>query len=604
MASSHSGSARSNPADPVGVRDVWRRFARERKRAPAPTDEAFTIGLAATFTAEALLPYLGGHLLLAGSEAPDIAICPYNQVVQLCLDPSALLERERIDAIVILCRIEDLAAERLARALAGEETALAEIQEEIDQLLRALESLRGHFAGALIVSTLPYPSTAPFDRDELDQATTGAVLHGNLARRWADGLAAIERLTLLDLDGLLQLEGQVHAHDARGWYLYRQPYTGSFLSRIGQQLARIIRAQSGAAKKCIVVDCDNTLWGGTVGEDGLSGIGLGEDFPGRAFRDFQGHLLRLRDRGIFLAVASKNNAEDVFEVFDEHDAMLLTREHVAVFEVHWDSKVDSLRRIAAALNIGTEALVFIDDSPREIAEVKERLPEVTCLLVPEETAELPDLLRGCALFDLAEVTEDDRRRAERMRAEQVRQESRAGLTEEEFLRSLELKVAVSEAEPRHMARVTQLINKTNQFNLTTIRRTQSEVEALAAVPGNLILVMEVKDRFASYGLVGVAALSDQGNGRWWIDTLLMSCRVLGRKAETALISRVSEAVRRRGGATLVGEYRPTRKNVLVKDLFREHHFQQDSATGQWLLSISETRQPPDCVEVSLHLGEP
>ena len=569
-------------------KQLWRRFTTRSLNGIDANENPLKIGIAGSFTTDPLVPYLGGQLLRRGLTNPTLTVGPYNQIYQLCFDPQTLLGD--VDIIVILWRLEDLLKDNFDA-----------VQSEIDRLLDAIQTLRKKFDGMLIVATPPYPQIPAFDVHDLQQPSSGSIFYSSIVQRWTDGLNQVGGIQLLGLDTLLSQSGYEASQDIRKWYLYKQPYTEAFWARTGNQIARIIAAQSISAKKCIVLDCDNTLWGGIVGEDGVAGIEIGEDFPGSAFTDFQRYLLHLRSRGIFLAIASKNNAEDVDKVFEKHDAMVLQREHISVFQVHWNSKVESLQAIANILNIGVDSLVFIDDSPKEIDEVKQRLPEVSCFLVPEDTAYLPGLLRNSGLFDLSDVTEDDRNRADRMLVESERQLSSENLSEQEFLSSLELEVTVFEAEPTHIARIEQLINKTNQFNLTTIRRTQDEVKALSASPDARVFAIEVADRFGEYGLVGVAIVSPATHSEWNLDTLLMSCRVLGRGVETAMIARIADAARQCGCSALRGHYLATKKNRLVKDLFMDHSFSPDG--DDWIIDVDAVKKPPDYVSSTLRLAD-
>ncbi|MCB1590837.1 MAG: HAD-IIIC family phosphatase, partial [Alphaproteobacteria bacterium] len=351
-------------------------------------------------------------------------------------------------------------------------------------------------------------------------------------------------------------------------------------------------------------DADNTLWGGIIGEDGIGGIEIGNDFPGLAFRDFQKYAHYLQKQGVMLAIASKNNEEDVVEVLDRHDAMVLKREHFSAMEINWVSKVEGLKNIARKLNIGLDALVFVDDNRKEIGEVQERLPEVTCFLVPEELAEYPGLLRNCGLFDIGEVTKEDRERTKMMAQEAARKQDSEQVSEEEFRAALGLKVKVFEVQGQHLARTTQLINKTNQFNLTTIRRTQEEVKALCDSQDSLVLATEIEDRYGEYGLVGVAILKAGQKGSWDIDTLLMSCRVLGRGADTAFISQIVSASAQRGAKILRGRYLPTQKNRMVEDLYPRHGFEKAGEEGVWTISASaDAVAYPDYIESALTLSE-
>jgi FkbH-like protein len=258
-----------------------------------------------------------------------------------------------------------------------------------------------------------------------------------------------------------------------------------------------------------------------------------------------------------------------------------------------------MRRIAKKLNIGLDSLVFVDDSQKEIGEVQSRVPEVTCLLVPEDVSYLPDLLGGTDLFDFAEVTDEDRKRTEMMATEQVRQQLQETLSEADFKEAMGLKIDVFQAEKQHIARLAQLINKTNQFNLTTRRRTQDEVEALAEADNFLLLGMEIKDKYGDYGLVGATVLEKKG-AVCRIDTMLMSCRVLGRDAETVFIAKLAEAAKSLGCDTLLGDYISTPKNDMVRDLYAKHGFRQQ-ASGSWQAALKDIPGAPAHVKVTLTL---
>lgn len=586
-------------ADAPDPKTLWRNYRAEARKKPLPAD--IRVALAGSFTPDSLAPHIGGVLLQKGFTAPDFVIAPYNQIHQLCLDHHAVIGRDDMDVIIILWRIEDVMPAALGSALHGKDEAVDALLGEVRALARAVKKLKESFAGTVILSAPPYPSLPSFDARDPRQPYGGAALHRAVTEAWHRETAGLDAHAL-DLQALLANEGFAAAHDERKMYLYRQPYTEDFLAVLGRQTARLIAAGKMAAKKCIVLDADNTLWGGIVGEDGLSGIQLGDEFPGSAFRDFQNYLLHLRARGVLLAVASRNNPDDVYEVFDKHDAMVLKREHISVFEIGWDSKADSLRRIAGKLNIGTDALVFIDDTAKEIGEIQARLPEVTCLLAPEDPAGLPGLLRGSDLFDTLNVTAEDRSRAQMVIEEQRRQGDSARMSEEEFRAGLGLTVDVFAPEPQHMARIAQLINKTNQFNLTTIRRTQPEIEALAR--SGIVLAAEISDRYGAYGLTGAAILTPgAAPDTWVIDTLLMSCRVLGRGAETAFIAKLAEAAQKRGAKELRGKYIPTPKNDMVREIYGRHGFRQDEKTGEWAAKPADVTPAPDHIKTSLKLSD-
>lgn len=579
----------AEPASRSELTALWRKHRVENKS----TGKAVKLGIAGSFTVDPLIPYLGGYLL-GEQYNPQFLLAPYNQVFQVCFDYQAYFQETRPEVILLLWRLEDLLPEKLQIAKLTDAGQFQAFYDELDALLNAVKNLAESFNGSIIISTPPYPTLASFNTLELNQSRSGALLYRRLLQRWLMGLDKINKVKTLDLDRLLSRIGYQQGQDTRKWYLYKQPYSESLWQLVGEQVSRLIVARSKSPKKCIVLDGDNTLWGGIVGEDGLEGIQLGPDFPGSAFVDFQKVLLSLAQSGIFLAVASKNNAADVFEVFDKHDSMVLTRQHIAHFEVHWDSKVLSIQNIAKRLNITTDAMVFIDDNPVEIAEVRHSLPEVTCIQVREEEADLPGLLLSSNLFDFDKLTDDDVHRVQRQQDEKKRHQQVRELTQEKFLHSLELKIRVFQAQANDQARITQLINKSNQFNLTTIRRTEEEVQVLINSPEYQVLAMKVHDKYGDYGLVGVAILSKYDMHTWFVDTLLMSCRVLGRGVESAFLAYISELAMLSGAKQIYGVYKKTEKNDLVKNLYQEHGFEERH--DGWYLVLNKPLPAPAHIE--------
>ena len=341
-----------------------------------------------------------------------------------------------------------------------------------------------------------------------------------------------------------------------------------------------------------MLDADNTLWGGVIGEDGIGGIQLGSAFPGSAYVEFQRALKRLRDRGVLLAVASKNDPREVDDVFASHDEMVLTSDDIAVWQVNWLSKSQSIEAIAKELNIGVDAMVFVDDSDYELAEVASQVPDVIRLQVPEEVALLPDLLADSGLFRNLQVTSEDLARTEMIIQERDRRSVESTMSREEFLVSLELVLNYFQVADEHVGRVAQLTNKTNQFNLTTVRRSEADVRALLADPSYALRAIRVSDKFGDYGLVGVAILRVDGQ-RAEIDTLLMSCRVLGRGIETGLLAKLAETAKDRGATEIVGRYLPTPKNSQVADLYPRHGFSPTGEEGVYVAAVTDVPGVPD-----------
>ncbi|MEZ5928546.1 MAG: HAD-IIIC family phosphatase [Parvularculaceae bacterium] len=569
--------------------DLKRKWRALQKGGAGATPDV-SIGVASSFTIDPLTPYLGAFLLSHGYARPAIGLADYNQIVQSCLSPGVAFGGVDPDVIILAWRLEDIAPSHTPAAM----------REASELILSAVDALQRSFSGTIILCTPPRPALPSTRLVRFSHPEVEVALWHEASSRLIETFSGRDRMYFVDLEELRAALGP-DAQDERKQFLYRQPYTEDYYTELAQLLARIIRARKFEAKKCLVLDCDNTLWGGVIGEDGVGGIQLGEDFPGSAFRRFQQQIKSLADSGVFIALNSKNNPEDVWEVFDSHDSMVLKREDISAAQINWRPKSENLKEIAATLNIGVNSLVFVDDNPFEISEVSTHLPDVQCLRVPEELSELPRVLRENAhLFDRLVITEDDLQRVARMQGEMKRQSLSQQLTAEEFLAQLGLKVYIYEPIPSDLARVTQLINKTNQFNTRTNRFSREEIDAFLATPGNRLFCMSVADKFGDYGLVGVAMLSREGDAYEFVN-LLMSCRVLGRGVEATLIAHSAAVATQDGASKLRGVYSPTPKNAMVTDLYERHGFARATASPEgetvWEMALPSDLSPPPFVQL-------
>jgi FkbH-like protein len=344
------------------------------------------------------------------------------------------------------------------------------------------------------------------------------------------------------------------------------------------------------------LDLDNTLWGGVVGEVGPLDVALGESADGEAFRAFQTYLSGLADRGVVLAVTSKNNPDDAKEPFAKNPNMVLRMEQIAAFEANWEAKSHSLARIADALRLGLDAFVFVDDSPVEREQVRAALPEVTVLEVSDEPADLAFRLSSSLLFESASVTEADRERAEQYRVEQLRDAvQRSFDTLDDYLRSLEHRGRARPVADHDMLRVAQLVAKTNQFNLTTRRHDRETLERMCKTPDAICLSLHLADRFGDYGLIGLLLAVPRSARALEIDTWLMSCRALGRTAEHYLFRELLGLARATGVERLSGSFLPTKKNAQVASLLPSLGFSEvrrdDDGSRHFELSMRDAEAP-------------
>jgi len=370
--------------------------------------------------------------------------------------------------------------------------------------------------------------------------------------------------------------------DAMQWFRYQQHPATQALPALAEEIIAQVRAVLGLTRKVLILDLDNTLWGGVIGEDGVTGIKIGAGSPeGEAYASLQRYCRQLKERGILLAVCSKNNDDDAKLPFLERREMVLRLEDFAAFQANWDDKATNLRRIAQQLSLGTESFVFLDDNPLEREWVHAQMPEIAVPELPPSPFQFERVLDDGRYFTTLSLSEEDLQRAEQYRTETRRQQLQEETgSVETFLESLGLQAECEPLAQHNCQRITQLVNKTNQFNVSTRRYLQAEVEAMAATPGNWLVGFKLSDRFGSYGLIGVLFAKSVPNQEWEIDTWLMSCRVLGRQAELFMFDSLIAEAQRRGIRRLRGLFRPTAKNSMVKDLYPSLGFQ--------LVSKSET----------------
>jgi FkbH-like protein len=387
------------------------------------------------------------------------------------------------------------------------------------------------------------------------------------ARLGRDGGALI-----IDCDRIASEVGRRNWFDDRYWHLAKQAVAPQFLPLIARHTISVLAASLGLSKKCLVLDLDNTLWGGVIGEDGLSGIRLGAGPEGEAFVAFQRYILELKAKGIVLAVASKNNEADAREVFERHPDMQLKLDDIAVFTINWEDKASNLRRIAAELNLGVDSLVLVDDNPFECELVRRELPDVDVIALPPDPSHYVRRLSDYLGFETVALTQEDLYRADQYRARAKIESLAASATMEDFYQSLGMRAMIALLDEMHLPRVAQLVAKTNQFNLTTRRRSSDELRDLMNDPGYVALHLRLKDRFADHGLVGVAIARKAGDVLD-IDTFLLSCRVIGRTVEASLLASLCEHAERLGCTRLRGTYVPTPKNALVASMYSRFMFE-------------------------------
>jgi FkbH-like protein len=547
------------------------------------------------FTVEPLVPVLRADLAKSGFRT-TVWVGDFDTIGRDALSRTSGLDGFGADIILILRWLEQTAP-ALATAFVTftPDQVQATMDEVVDRIGGELAAIRSRTTAPILIGTFPLPdvTTLGILDAQLETGHRRAVEDLNRAiLKVAHGLPDV---LVVDIARLVGRIGSRAAIDNRAWQTSRSPLSAPLLLALGAECAKFVRALRGSPRKCLVLDCDNTLWGGVVGEDGLGGIHIDPSYPGSAYLAFQGEVLNLRERGVLLALVSKNNEADVLEVLQEHPHMLIREHHLAAWRINWQDKATNLREIAKELNIGLDSFVFADDSEFETGLVREQLPEVCVLHLGAEPARFVSVLSEAAPFDSLAFSADDRARANQYVADRRRRASSQATTSiEGYLASLEMEVVIGPPGRSEIARVAQLTQKTNQFNLTTIRYTEGEIASRAASSQSDIHCLRLKDRFSDLGLVGVAIVDYDADDAT-IDTLLMSCRVLGRGAEDAFISHVAQAASTRGARRLIGMYRPTAKNEQVAAFFPDRGFKAAGAqagTSRWELDLERRDLSP------------
>lgn len=498
-----------------------------------------------------------------------------------------------------------LDAHHIVRGLdiaAGREEADAVLGDAIDELTGMCRTIGNRITCRIIVQTaLPvFPTRLGNNEHRLPGSPRQAVADWNNRLR---DLAEEEGFDLLATDARAAEDGLHGWHDPVLWNKAKQEISPLAAPIYGDLVARLLAARHGRSSKCLVLDLDNTLWGGVIGDDGLDGIVLGPGSAmGEAFQAMQGYARDLGRRGVILAVCSKNDEAVAVAAFERHPEMVLRMGDIAAFSANWEDKATNIRAIADELNIGLDSIVFVDDNPVERDFVRSRLPMVSVPEIPSDPTLIPFCLSDAGYFEGVVLTEEDRRKTTQYQANRARAQSASTATDMAgYLRDLDMKLAWAPFDKVNLPRVVQLINKTNQFNLTTLRRSEQDVARYAEDRACLGLHFRLADKFGDNGIISVVMARESEDDEFVIENWLMSCRVLGRGVERAVLDVLVGEVRSRGLRTLVGRYVPTEKNGMVRDHYSRLGFAPRPDSGSdattWRLDVTSYEQKSIPIEI-------
>ena len=495
----------------------------------------------------------------------------YGQVMQAALAADSPLSRAQPDAVLLAV---DYRAFPLRVTSGDRDSAARSVQTWLDNLVRIRDGVRNNTGAVCIFQTLAPPPEGLFGHSDRILPGTMRWLVDAINRGIAEQVMQSGDV-LLDVAALAETVGLADWHSPAQWNMAKLPFADAYVPLYAEHAARVIGALRGKSRKCLVLDLDNTLWGGVIGDDGLEGIRLAQGDPvGEAYLSVQSMALALRQRGIVLAVASKNTDETARGPFRRHPEMLLREDHIAVFQANWTDKASNIKAIAEGLSFGLDALVFLDDNPMERDLVRKALPQVAVPELPDDPALYARVVSAAGYFEALGFSDEDRQRADFYRDNARRLKLQEQATDiDAYLASLEMVITFRPFDAIGRARIVQLINKSNQFNLTTRRYTEAEIAELESDPSCFTLQVRLTDTFGDNGMISVIICREHGDA-WEIDTWLMSCRVLGRGVEDMVLRELLHHAQSRGVRRLVGVYRPTDRNGMVHDHYANLGFAQ------------------------------
>jgi FkbH-like protein len=532
----------------------------------------------------------------------NVYVGQYNQYAQEILSPNSQLYLFDPDIVIVYLD---------TRAIAGsyfflpydtpENERRAWVEETVESFANLADSICKRLPGKVLLHNLEVPTYSPLGLMENKQEFGFIESVENVNKGLRERFRKSSQVFVFDYDSVCSRIGKEDIFDCKMYYLGDIKLRLQYMPVLCKEYARFVRALVSPPKKCIVLDLDNTLWGGIIGESELEGIGLGPTPEGRPFMEFQQCLLSLFKRGVILAINSKNNPDEALNMVQNHPHMVLKESHFAAIRINWDDKVANMKSIAAELNIGLDSLVFIDDDEVNREMVREFIPEVVVVDMPKDPALYVDTLMNLTCFDSLALTEEDGNKGLMYSQDKKRREVAKYATDlTEYLRMLEITVCLEEVNENVIPRISQLTQKTNQFNATTRRYGEEAILDFVESDKFRVISVHYSDKFGDNGLTGLAIVEIEESGRWRIDTFLLSCRIIGRGAEEALLAYLIKEAKKKGAKLLCGEFIPSKKNAPAKQFYEKNGFSKTRNVGSveaWEYDLTRDCFFPDFISL-------
>jgi len=460
------------------------------------------------------------------------------------------------------------------------------IDQKVQEILNLIKAINKNSESRLILTDLQIPTYSPYGINEQSEELGIKQIVSEINEKLKQKISENESVFILDFNEFVQKFGEYNVFNYKQFFSGDIKISIDYIPKFIDEMVKYIVAITGITKKCIVLDLDNTLWGGIVGEDGYDKIKLGDDPIGRSFVEFQKRLLGLNQRGIILAINSKNNYDDAIKVIKEHPNMILKEENFGSIKINWNDKVTNLRHIAKELNIGLDSLVFFDDDPINREFVKNVLKEVEVIELPADPSEFAQITTKMNIFESLKITEEDVKRNKMYHEQRKRSEFEDEVGDfNKFLKQMDIEVKIKKADSFSIPRISQLTLKTNQFNLTTKRYQQNDISSFTKNDQNIVECVEVTDKFGNNGITGVYIIQ-KNNEEWIVDSFLLSCRIIGRGVEDVMLGEIIKKAKQENIKKIKGKFIPTAKNKPAENFYKDFGFEKEGEF--WIFNTEKT----------------
>lgn len=521
----------------------------------------------------------------------------YNQYNQEILDPDSKLYKCKSDLTFLILDTQSILEDLWYFSYSINDKQRENfIERKFNEIKNLISIFLKNSNSKLILSNFFIPTTSPYGivETKLNFGLQKMIikLNGSLQKH----IQNLDSVYLFDMNGFISKHGENNVFDPKQYLFGDLKISLDYMPYFVNNLMGYVIAILGISKRCIVLDLDNTLWGGIVGEDGFDGIKLGSDPSGKAFVEFQKYLLALQNRGILLAINSKNNFDDAIKVIEEHPDMVLKKEHFASIKINWNDKVSNIQEISNELNFGLDNFVFIDDDPLNQEFMKSSLPEVLTIDLPKDPSKYVRIIQEINEFNLLKITDEDKQRGimySQQRERKNLEDSSNNL--EDFLKNMDLKITIKKADSFTIPRISQLILKTNQFNLTTKRYSFEEIQTMSTDPNFLMGCVQVEDKFGDNGITAAFIVEKNNSKEWIIDTFLLSCRVMGRQIEKSILSYIIKIAKENNIPKIFANFIPTKKNQPIENFLPDCGFKKEK--DYWSISLIDSFKGPDFIKI-------